>query len=65
MCQVMDILRPLFLKLWPWNVVVKSDKYLAVIYNKYVAVISVKECGGYIPQDKNVAVISKRRRLKN
>ena len=55
----MDIQRPVFLKLWPRNMPVISDKYVAVISNKYIAIISDKVCGGYIPQDKNVAVSNK------
>ena len=62
MCQVMDMRHPVFLKLWPWNVVVISDKYVPVISDKYMAIIFNKVCAGYIPQDKNAesseAVIS-------
>ena len=55
MCLVMDIWRPVFLKLWPQNVTVISDNYVAIISYKYVAAIS----------DKYVAVISNGRRPKN
>ena len=33
----MDIQRPVFLKLWPRNVAVISNNYVAVISDKYVA----------------------------
>ena len=60
----MDIRRPVFLKLRPQNVAVISDKYVAVIsykyiripYNTCVAVLSDKYVG--VISYKYVAVIS-------
>ena len=67
----MDIRRPVFLKLRPQNVAVISDKYVAVIsykymgipYNTCVAVLSDKYVG--VISYKYVAVISNGRRHTN
>ena len=71
MCQVMEIQRPVFLKLWQRNTAAISNKYMAVISIKYVAVISYK-CRAvrsikYVAFifETYVPVLSNRRRTKN
>ena len=47
----MDIRRPVFLKLWPWNVEVISGKYVQVISDNYLPVGYIRQVsGGYIQQ---------------